>query len=241
MEINEKLLKAITLQGGPLGWLPSPPPRLALPPPPPIHALSPPPLPPPPTNILGGPLGTQRLLQARQNLRQVVQQPPPPPPSPWVIDQGAMQQGLIKARNYLRPAGKESIFNPKTEEKIYHNNKEYIIPKKFIKTYNEQLEKEEELKKSHKELSEEKQKQYEAYLDSQEKLKKAKKKKNKLEYKRNVENFTEKIKRPIRDKIFEAIGSDKQQISEEEYHLAPQKSKYDLVRELKEIPILMNL
>ena len=59
-----------------------------------------------------------------------------------------MQQGLIKARNYLRPAGKESIFNPKTEEKIYHNNKEYILSKKFIKAYNEQLEKEEELKKS---------------------------------------------------------------------------------------------
>ena len=135
LEINEKLLKAITLQGGPLG---GPPPRLALPPPSPIHALPPPP--PTPPNILGGPLGTQRLLQARQNLRQVVQQPPPPPPSPWVIDQGAMQQGLIKARNYLRPAGKECIFNPKTEEKIYHNNKEYIIPKKIIKTYNEQLE-----------------------------------------------------------------------------------------------------
>ena len=102
-----------------------PPPRLVLPPlPPPIRrpppALGAPVVAPPPA--LGG--------------------PPPPPPSPW--DQGAMQQGLIKARNYLRPAGKESIFNPKTEEKIYHNNKEYIIPKKFIKAYNEQLEKEEE-------------------------------------------------------------------------------------------------
>ena len=74
-------------------------------------------------------------------------------------------------------------------------------------------------------------------MASQEKLKKAEEKKNKLEYKRNVENFTEKIKQPIRDKIFEAIGSDKQQVSEEEYRLAPQKSKYDLVRELKRIPI----
>ena len=102
LEINERLLKAITSQGGPLGWPPSPPPRLALPPPP--HG--------PPA------LGAPPVAAS-------------PPPLPQVIDQGAMQQGLIKARNYLRPVGKDFIFNPKTEEKIYHNNKEYIIPKKI--------------------------------------------------------------------------------------------------------------
>ena len=91
LEINERLLKAITLQGGP-------PPRLALPPPLPIRRPPPPALGAPvvaPPPALGG--------------------PPPPPPSPQVIDRGAMQQGLIKAQNYLRPVGRDFIFNPKTE------------------------------------------------------------------------------------------------------------------------------
>ena len=88
---------------------------------------------------------------------------------------------------------------------------------------------------------EEKQKQYEDFLASQEKLKKTKQKKNKLEYKRSIDEFTEKIKQPIRNKIFEAIGSDKQQVSEDRSFLAPQKSKYDLVKELKKYPFLMNL
>ena len=88
---------------------------------------------------------------------------------------------------------------------------------------------------------EEKQKQYEDFLTSQQKLKKTKQKKTKLEYKRNVDEFTEKIKQFIRDKIFEAIGSDKQQVSEDGSCLEPQKSKYDLVKELKKYPFLMNL
>ena len=68
-------------------------------------------------------------------------------------------------------------------------------------------------------------------------MKKTKQKKNKLEYKRSVDEFTEKIKQSIRDKIFEAIGSDKQQVSEDGSCLVLQKSKYDLVKELKKIPI----
>ena len=80
-------------------------------------------------------------------------------------------------------------------------------------------------------------KQHEEFLASQEKLKKTKQKKNKLEYKRSIDEFTEKITQSIRNKIFEAIGSDKQQVSEDGIQLVPQKSKCDLVRELKKIPI----
>ena len=119
-EINERLLKAITSQGGL-------PPRLALPPPPPIRRPAPPPalgappiaVPPPalgvPPPALGGPAPA---------LSPALGGPPPPPPSPR--DKGAMQQVLNKARNYLRPVGRDFIFNPKTEDKIIMNNREYI-------------------------------------------------------------------------------------------------------------------
>ena len=95
-KINKKILKLKDLEINErlLKTITAPPSRLALSPLPPLHCP-----PPAPFFLLG------------------------PPSIHTPINQRAMQQGLIKARNYLRPAGKESIFNPKTEEKIYHNNK----------------------------------------------------------------------------------------------------------------------
>ena len=42
---------------------------------------------------------------------------------------------------------KEYVFNPTFEEKIFHNAKEYVIPKKFIEAYNEQIKIEKKIKR----------------------------------------------------------------------------------------------
>ena len=155
-------------------------------------------------NVLGGP---PRLALPPPPPRLAL---PPPPPSPNIL--GGLNilampssQILLAAQNHLRPVSKKSIFDLVFEEKIFHNDKEYIIPKKLIEAYNEQI-------KIEKKLKEEKQKKYEDLLDSKKKFQKSEKQKQKLRFNENATKFSssQNLTRKAKRKIFEAFGVDPQ-------------------------------
>ena len=112
------------------------------------------------------------------------------------------------------------------EEKIFHNDKEYVIPKKFIEAYNERI-------KIEKKLKEEKEEQYKDLINSKKKFQKSEKQKQQLIFNECVtkissaQNLTKETKR----KIFEAIKINPQRSDDRRQA----KSNAELINELKKI------
>ena len=145
-------------------------------------------------------------------------------PPPFNILASPSSQILTAAQTHLRPVPKEYVFDPTFEEKIFHNDKEYVIPKKFIEAYNERI-------KIEKKLKEEKEEQYKDLINSKKKFQKSEKKKQQLIFNERVTKFSsaQNLTRETKRKIFEAIGIDAQRPDDRRQA----KSNAELINELK--------